>query len=446
MAMSLQIPSSPSDGASSSSTHPPSPLTPPPISHSLSDLNADSNSSTIPPAPAGKRKPSRRANTAERRATHNAVERQRRETLNGRFLDLAALLPNLSQIRRPSKSSIVNSSIAHVHASRRHRLIAARELRMLKAEADVLRRELNEWRDRSGIPRIEEPARGDGFNMVLSGEVEVVLPSNQHEDDQSMEDDGDDDLHARSSEDVEDVAHAAVVNMIKRSQSPVQAPSPPSHQFAHNPPLPVHQNGVVHAHPQQSTGGPQLQHVQTQFVHGRHQHPHAMAPQHIPSSDPIIATHQPPVSYENPAMMYDGYSPSQLGYNVPQTYANGQLAPHILAQLAPEMDQKTTPAWYNSPTGQLTPPNSSGGPSPVSSPYGGIGGGFSGGFPISQQPHYMENGVIGRERSASIGSRGSPIGNYELVGGAHLGNVPRWRDDGLVGAPGPNPTAYPLIM
>ncbi|KAF9524479.1 hypothetical protein CPB83DRAFT_738245, partial [Crepidotus variabilis] len=48
---------------------------------------------------APKRKPSRRANTAERRATHNAVERQRRETLNGRFLDLAALLPNLSQIR-----------------------------------------------------------------------------------------------------------------------------------------------------------------------------------------------------------------------------------------------------------------------------------------------------------------------------------------------------------
>ena len=33
-----------------------------------------------------KRKPNRRANTAERRATHNAVERQRRETLNGRFL------------------------------------------------------------------------------------------------------------------------------------------------------------------------------------------------------------------------------------------------------------------------------------------------------------------------------------------------------------------------
>ncbi|KIM54780.1 hypothetical protein SCLCIDRAFT_64742, partial [Scleroderma citrinum Foug A] len=33
-----------------------------------------------------KKKASRRANTAERRATHNAVERARRETLNGRFL------------------------------------------------------------------------------------------------------------------------------------------------------------------------------------------------------------------------------------------------------------------------------------------------------------------------------------------------------------------------
>jgi hypothetical protein len=35
---------------------------------------------------------SRRANTAERRATHNAVERARRETLNGRFL-VSVFLP-----------------------------------------------------------------------------------------------------------------------------------------------------------------------------------------------------------------------------------------------------------------------------------------------------------------------------------------------------------------
>lgn len=48
---------------------------------SINDLQ-----SQIPPSSGVKRKPNRRANTAERRATHNAVERQRRETLNGRFL------------------------------------------------------------------------------------------------------------------------------------------------------------------------------------------------------------------------------------------------------------------------------------------------------------------------------------------------------------------------
>ena len=134
-------------------------------------------------------------------------------------------------------------------------MVAARELRMIKVEADALRRELNEWRDRSGLPRLEEPARNDGFNLVLSGEVEVIV-SSQQEDDENMEDDGDDDLYnARSSEDVEQVARAVAINMSKPSQSPPSAPSPTGHQFAHNvPPLPVHQNGVTHTHSQQVPG------------------------------------------------------------------------------------------------------------------------------------------------------------------------------------------------
>lgn len=53
-------------------------------------------------------------------------------------------------------------------------MIAARELRLLKLESDALRRELNEWRDRSALPRVEEPVRGDAFQMVMSGEVEVL--------------------------------------------------------------------------------------------------------------------------------------------------------------------------------------------------------------------------------------------------------------------------------
>jgi hypothetical protein len=149
------------------SVPPPTPTTTP----------ASTPTTAISPVPSPtqmKRKPSRRANTAERRATHNAVERQRRETLNGRFLDLASLLPNLSQIRRPSKSSIVNSSIAYIHASRRHHLLASRELRLLKSENDHLRFEINEWRDRAGLMRIEEPIRGEGFGVVISGQMEVV--------------------------------------------------------------------------------------------------------------------------------------------------------------------------------------------------------------------------------------------------------------------------------
>lgn len=50
-------------------------------------VGTNTANATSPTSPTQmKRKPNRRANTAERRATHNAVERQRRETLNGRFL------------------------------------------------------------------------------------------------------------------------------------------------------------------------------------------------------------------------------------------------------------------------------------------------------------------------------------------------------------------------
>jgi len=353
----------------------------------------------------------------------------------------------LSQIRRPSKSAIVNSSIAHIHASRRHRLIAARELRVLKVETDALRRELNEWRNRSGLPRLEEPSRGDGYNLVLSGEVEVIVPSTQHEDEESMEDDGEDDLHhARYSEDVEEVARAGAVKMIKPSQSPTSVPSPSYHQFAHDvPPLPVHQNGVAHAHPQQVQGGPQPHPAIPQFLHG-HQHPHVAPPHNISTGGPIVASHESPVSYENPALIYDGYHSSQFGFNVPQPYSNDQLPPYILAQLAPGMEHKAAPGWYNNSTGQFTPPSSSGGPSPVGSPFGGIGDGLSGGYPVPQPRRYVEDSVVGRRRSASIGSRGSPVGSHELMNGAQMENVPRWRNEGMVGAPGPNPTAYSLHM
>lgn len=59
---------------------------------------------------------------------------------------------------------------------------------MLKHEADALRREINEWRNRAGIPLVEEPARSDGFSMVLSGELEVIAAVSGEDDN---EDDND---------------------------------------------------------------------------------------------------------------------------------------------------------------------------------------------------------------------------------------------------------------
>jgi hypothetical protein len=97
-----------------------------------------------------KNKPRKRVNTAEKRASHNLVERQRREQLNGRFLDLAKLLPSLATQKRPSKSAIVNGSITHLMGQRNARLIAARELKTLFAENQDLLKELNEYRVQSG--------------------------------------------------------------------------------------------------------------------------------------------------------------------------------------------------------------------------------------------------------------------------------------------------------
>jgi len=165
-----------------------------------------------------------RANTAERRASHNAVERQRREALNARFLDLAAVLPNLAQVRRPSKSSIVNSSIAHVHASRRHRILAAQQLRLLASECDSLRREANEWRARAGVMRLDTPSRGDSFSTVMGEELHYEVADLQG---------------VCEEEDVDDYAVSAVPGyrmedeMMRLQLLQAQQQSP----FAHNVPV-----------------------------------------------------------------------------------------------------------------------------------------------------------------------------------------------------------------
>ncbi|KAK7026023.1 hypothetical protein VNI00_015740 [Paramarasmius palmivorus] len=226
MTLPITIPSVPSPASShSSSEDREKPRTPDAGSPAGSDLQDNTGASGSTSAAGGKRKTSRRANTAERRATHNAVERQRREALNGRFLDLAKLLPNLSQIRRPSKSAIVNSSIAHIHASRRHRALASRELRLLKAECDHLRRELNEWRDRASIPRLRSLFEVKDLAWSLSGELEIIPISNgPGDEDDDMYEDGsyDNDVDAT----VESGA-ISVEEQARMAQSQFRPPVPP---------------------------------------------------------------------------------------------------------------------------------------------------------------------------------------------------------------------------
>ncbi|KAJ7722367.1 hypothetical protein B0H16DRAFT_1600487 [Mycena metata] len=179
-------PPSPTSSASSFSSGPPQTPTTPDPRH-LSDYQSSLVIPSLPDyADAFSQKP--KQNTAERRASHNAVERARRETLNARFLDLAVLLPNLKHLRRPSKSAIVNSSIAHVRAARRYRNLASQQLRALNAECEMVRREVNQWRARAGARPALAPPRSEGFALVLSGEEPAFDPLDLDAEDEDEDD------------------------------------------------------------------------------------------------------------------------------------------------------------------------------------------------------------------------------------------------------------------
>lgn len=146
--------------------------------------------------PVTKSKPRKRVNTAEKRNQHNAIERARRETLNGKFLVLAGLLPALASHRRPSKSAIVNGSINHLSLQRNQRLLAAKLLRELCGERDQLLKEVNEWRKASGYaPKEVGSAWSDEMEEVCSVDKEVfgTFANFDGEGDGDADDDGEDD-------------------------------------------------------------------------------------------------------------------------------------------------------------------------------------------------------------------------------------------------------------
>jgi hypothetical protein len=438
MAMSLPItihspPSSSNSPASDESSNPRTPLSPSNIKTPDNGNNPVPQQNSIGVTQM-KRKPSRRANTAERRATHNAVERQRRETLNGRFLDLAALLPNLSQIRRPSKSAIVNSSIAHIHASRRHRLLASRELKQLKVESDAQRRELNEWRDRAGLPRVEEPVRGEGFTMVLNGEVEVLTAIINEDDEDGADgydgyEDGDEygggipsaPMTADNSEDIRLSQHAAA-QLIKNSNT-----------FGHNMTPSIPSNGSS------NPNGMHIGHLLPRATQG----------------GPIIAPNPSAVSFENPAMS-SLYEPAQGPFSGAQFLQQGMAQTDdkvaawnaqlysVLANSGPHQQLQQLQAQRS----LFTPPASahglSNGPSSAPATAFNDNQAFFANFQRQQlvamqhsnmghmysSPDGDDSSSVGsaggrrRERSGSLNSgsgygspqNGSPMGNYEMAG------------------------------
>ncbi|RUS27949.1 hypothetical protein BC938DRAFT_482533 [Jimgerdemannia flammicorona] len=101
---------------------------------------------------------------AEKRATHNAVERQRRESLNSKFQELAHALPSLQTVRRPSKSIIVQKCLDFVNTTVKKTERYEKEIRHLRQQNKALMAEMEELRIHAGNSAPPSPALVMGVN------------------------------------------------------------------------------------------------------------------------------------------------------------------------------------------------------------------------------------------------------------------------------------------
>ncbi|KUI67414.1 hypothetical protein VM1G_03136 [Cytospora mali] len=91
--------------------------------------------------------------TADDRAAHRIIEKERREAFRKRLSALAHLLPALSD-KAPqtlSKHTVVEEGISHVMVQNARLDEAAQNMRALAQERDELLNELNQWRSQAGI-------------------------------------------------------------------------------------------------------------------------------------------------------------------------------------------------------------------------------------------------------------------------------------------------------
>lgn len=87
---------------------------------------------------------------ADKRATHNAVERQRRESLNDKFTELARVLPTTASLKRPSKAVVISKALDYVYDTVNRERALIQENNDLRVEVDQLRASL-------GMPRLPPP-------------------------------------------------------------------------------------------------------------------------------------------------------------------------------------------------------------------------------------------------------------------------------------------------
>jgi len=80
-------------------------------------------------------------NVAEKRANHNAIERARRDSLNTRFQDIADCIPQLRDLKKPSKSIIMHKTLEYVKVSQKKHDHNNKEIAQLKKENERLRQE-----------------------------------------------------------------------------------------------------------------------------------------------------------------------------------------------------------------------------------------------------------------------------------------------------------------
>lgn len=137
------------------------------------------NAMTIP------RSKSLSSSHAEKRANHNAIERQRRETLNSRFMDLAQSIPALIHVRKPSKSVIVSRSIEYIQEQKNRIEIKNKSLALIRQQNEELKTEINRMRAEHGQPPVQFPEPID-LDLVYEANLEQKEVEYDEEDEESQ--------------------------------------------------------------------------------------------------------------------------------------------------------------------------------------------------------------------------------------------------------------------